>query len=358
MTDFIMNSLKDKVYVGIDVHKRTYSVTALGAGIGKKTASMSASPSALITFLEKHFSDKEINTVYEAGFGGFHLHRQLKASNINNIIVNPASIETAANQKVKTDKKDSYKLAEHLSQNRIKGIRVPTAQEESKRLLTRTRNQLTAHKVRTGNQIKSKLFLFGLIDCNNESVMSKKYLDHIKTLNLNGELKVVIDCLANLWIYLSEQIKNIDLELKKQANIDVNLESVYRSVPGVGPLSARILANELGDMSQFKNERRLFSFVGLTPTEHSSGENIKQGHITRQGAARLRKVLTECAWVNISKDPAMAEVFDRIAARRGKKRAIVAVARRLIGKIRACFKKNTLYKIDILNTKEAKNDED
>lgn len=139
----------------------------------------------------------------------------------------------------------------------------------------------------------------------------------------------------------------IDLELKKQAQVDLNLETVYRSVPGIGPLSARILANELGDMSQFKNERVLFSFVGLTPTEHSSGESIRQGHITRQGAGRLRKVLTECAWITISKDPAMAEVFNRISLKRGKKRAIIAIARRLIGKIRACFKTNSLYKIGI-----------
>ncbi len=358
MSTYTTSNPKEKIYVGIDVHKKTYSVTILGECIEKKRVSMSASPNALITFLETTYSSKEINTAYEAGFCGFHLHRQLENAGIKNIIVNPASIEIAANQRVKTDKKDSNKIAEHLSQRRLKGVRVPTLKEESKRLLTRTRSQLIVQRVRTGNQIKSKLFLFGLIDCNDENVMSKKYLEHIKTLNLNEELRIAIDCLSNIWLYLSEQINKIDLELQKQAQNDVDLESIYRSVPGLGPISARILANELGDMSQFKNERTLFCFVGLTPSEHSSGESVRQGHITRQGAGRLRKVLTECAWINIRKDPAMAEVFNRISATRGKKRAIIGVARRLIGKIRACFKKRTLYQIGFSKEeKNAKNNE-
>jgi transposase len=358
MTILTMSNLKEKVYVGIDVHKRTYSVTVLCDGIGRKTASMSASPNSLISFLEKNYCNLEINTVYEAGFSGFHLHRELMQAGIKNIIVNPGSIEVAANQRVKTDKKDSQKLAEHLSQSRLKGVHVPTLKEETKRLLTRTREQLITQRVRTGNQIKSKLFLFGLIDCNNETVIRQKFLRDIKKLNLNDELKISIDCLTDVWIYLNEKIKIIDLELKQQAQNEPNLEIIYRSVPGIGQLSSRILANELGDMSQFKNERALFNFVGLTPTEHSSGESIRQGHISKQGAARLRKVLTECAWITITKDPAMTEVFNRIAVRRGKKRAIVAVARRLIGKIRACFKSNTLYKINILKEQEAKNAKD
>jgi transposase len=361
MTSSIITASKGKVYVGIDVHKRTYSVTGLKNGEERKSATMSANPKALISFLENNYSNLEINTVYEAGFSGFHLHRQLESAKIKNIIVNPASIETASNQRVKTDKKDSQKLAEHLCQKRLKGIRIPTLKEESSRLLSRTRSQLIAQRVRTGNQIKSKLFLFGLIDFNNETVMSKKYLENIKKLELSNELeelKITIDCLSDVWFYLSEKIRNIDLQLKKQAQINPNMDLIYQSVPGIGPLSSRILATELGDMSQFKNERALFSFVGLTPTEHSSGESIRQGHISRQGSARLRNILTECAWKNISKDPAMAEVFNRIALRRGKKRAIIAVARRLIGKIRACFKNNTHYKIGISKEEEGKKKED
>jgi transposase len=336
-----------KVYVGIDVHKRTFSVTVIGEQITKKKVTMPANPESLISFLINNYPGANIYSAYEAGFSGFPLHRKLVAAGIKNIVVNPASVETASNNRVKTDKKDSQKLAEHLFQGRLKGINIPSIEQEYKRLITRTREQILKQRVRIGNQIKSKLFQFGFIDSNNETIMSKKFLTSLSTLNLSSELKIVINCLSSTWIFLSERVKEIELELKNQAKKDVHIETVYQSVPGIGSISSRILANELGDMSQFKNEKSLFSFVGLTPTEHSSGENTRQGHISRQGSSRLRKILVECAWLNISKDPEMEQAFSKISARRGKKRAAVAVDRRLIGRIRSCFKNNTLYKINL-----------
>ena len=339
--------LKNQVYVGIDVHKKTYAVTVLDRQSNKKRVTMSASPESLIAFLKNNYSESEINSTYEAGLFGFALHRKLSHCGIKNIVINPSAIEIAANNRVKTDKKDSIKLAEHLSLGRLKGIHIPTLDQENKRLISRTREQLLAHRVRIGNQIKGKLFQFGYINPSDDRAMSKKFLSSLSTFNLSYELKIILDCLSNTWIYLSEQIKIIDNELKNQAKSNPVIESIYQSVPGIGPISSRILANELGDMSQFKNEKSLFSFVGLTPVEYSSGENIRQGHISRQGNSRLRKVLVECAWMTITKDNTLKDVFDRISLRRGKKRAIVAIARKLIGKIRACFKKNTFYEINI-----------
>ncbi len=123
------------------------------------------------------------------------------------------------------------------------------------------------------------------------------------------------------------------------------MESVYKSVPGIGLVGAAVLATELGDMSRFANEKGLFRYTGLTPTESSSGDSVRRGHISRQGAGRLRGLLVEAAWRAISKDIALGEIFNRIAATRGKKRAIVAIARRLIGRIRACFRTGTMYTV-------------
>jgi transposase len=96
-------------------------------------------------------------------------------------------------------------------------------------------------------------------------------------------------------------------------------------------------------MSQFSSERALSSYTGLTPCEYSSGEHVRKGHISRQGKPVLRSILVQCAWTAIRYDKSLREVFDRIGKRAGAKRAIVAVARRLIGRIRACFRANTLY---------------
>ena len=115
MSESIISPSLKKIYVGIDVHKKTYAVTVLGSDIVKKPATMSACPKALISFLKNNYQNSEIFSVYEMGFSGFYLHRKLLDSGIKNIVVNPSSIEISANKKIKTDKKDSYKLAEHLS---------------------------------------------------------------------------------------------------------------------------------------------------------------------------------------------------------------------------------------------------
>lgn len=146
-----------------------------------------------------------------------------------------------------------------------------------------------------------------------------------------------------MWLELNERINEIEKQMACQAKQEGPLEMLYRSVPGIGPIAARTLANELGDMSQFKNERQIFSYAGLTPSEHSSGDHIRQGHISRQGKPILRKILVQSAWITIRVDEHLAQVFNRISATAGSKKAIVAVARHLIGRIRACIRTGSLY---------------
>lgn len=87
----------------------------------------------------------------------------------------------------------------------------------------------------------------------------------------------------------------------------------------------------------------MFSYTGLTPSEHSSGEQVRRGRISKQGNRHLRAILIEIAWRAIGKDPALATFFQRLLPRTGTTRAIVAVARKLIGRIRAAFRKGELY---------------
>ena len=136
---------------------------------------------------------------------------------------------------------------------------------------------------------------------------------------------------------INDQVKEIDKRIAAQAAKDHTTDAIYRSVPGIGPVWARTLANELGDLTYFTSEKKLFSYLGLTPTESSSGEKRIQGHISRQGKSILRMVLCEASWVAIKKDPALAKSFERIKFRRGAKRAIIAICRKLIGRIRHCL---------------------
>ena len=98
-------------------------------------------------------------------------------------------------------------------------------------------------------------------------------------------------------------------------------------------------------MTRFANERALFSYTGLTPSEYSSGTSARRGPMSRQGSSRVRHLLVEIAWRALPRDAVLKEIFDRIAATRGKKRAIVAIARRLTGRIRACFRQGTTYAV-------------
>lgn len=341
-----INYQNQNVYVGIDVHKRTYSLSCIHEGALVKRATIKAEAAGLVSFLRKFFIGARVHCAYEAGFSGFGLHRHLESEGIDSIVVNPASIEISSRDKVKTDKRDSLKIATQLAAGRLRAIAVPSYKQELMRLVTRTREQLVSEKTRLGQQIKSRLFQFGLIGADDRRVMSEAFIDDYLARKLPEELHDAITLLAKLWRVVNDEVNAYRGKLAKQAKEDARIEAVYRSVPGIGPIASRTLANELGDMSDSKNVRGLNSFIGFTPSEHSSGNNRRLGHITKQGSARLRWILTEAAWRAIKKDPRLQSDFNRISLRAGKKRAIVAIARKLAVSIRACFQKKEFYQLD------------
>ena len=332
-----------RVYIGIDVHRAFFVASCVSEGVVVKRCRMPPQSAAVISLITKYFPEAEVKTCYEAGFSGFWLHRELHAAGVSNIVVHAASIEVAANDRVKTDKRDSLKMAEQLSAGRLRGIRVPAVAEERRRLLTRTREQLMRAKRRVQIQIRMRLHQFGMFPAEIERVIRLADVEELLT-GMDGELQISISCVYSQWKHLIEQVKELDSEISVQGETDP-LIAIYRSVPGIGPLTAHILSSELGDMSQFTNERALFSFTGLTPGEYSSGKSVHRGCISRQGSARLRHVLVEAAWKAIRKDTVLKEFFERIAVKSGKKRAIVAVARKLIGRVRAAVRAHAQYEV-------------
>lgn len=339
-----------EVFVGIDVHKKTYAVVARMDGEVVKKWTTAAAPQELAQQLLKFFAGANIHTAYEAGFSGFVLHRVLTSHGIHSLVVHAAGIEIAVNDRVKTDKRDAHKLSTLLEARRLRGIRIPSEAQEQQRILTRTRQQMVEDRTAIKNKIRMKFHQLGLIDNDENRSMTHKLVEALLPNVSAKEFIIAIEAYWSIWKKLDEEISKLAGELKQQAQCDPN-ETTYRSAPGVGPLSARILSNELGDMSQFTNERQLFSYTGLTPSEHSSGETIRKGRISRQGNSRLRGILVEIAWRAIDKDTALRTCFDRLHPRIGKKRAIVAIARKLIGRIRAAFQAGVEYKIGYVGNK-------
>lgn len=331
------------IYIGIDVHKKTYSVTAISQGQVVKRDKMQACPDKFIAYCQKFFPGAIVHTAYEAGFCGFHFHRKLIQNGIHSIVVHAASIEIASRDRVKTDKRDSLKIATQLSAGRLKSIYIPSIERESFRSITRLREKLVKDRTRIGVQIKSFLNLNGLLNHNDTQRVSRRWIGNLLLKLGDSDSSYYLRKMCLRWITQDDEISEIGVRLKQQASSEDWLEKIYQTAPGIGPTASRVLINELGDMSQFKNEGSIFSYTGLTPQEYSSGEHTRQGHISRQGKPVLRKILVQAAWTAIRTDVGLKHVFERISHRAGKKRAIVAVARRLIGQIRACLRKKEEY---------------
>jgi transposase len=332
-----------QVYIGLDVHREFFVASCICDGVAVKRCRMPGTAEAVVALVKKEFPGATVLAAYEAGYSGFWLHRKLEAAGISCIVVHVNSIEVSSRDMVKTDKRDSLKIAEQLAVGRLRGVRVPSVEDEQKRLLTRTREQLMRKKRRVMVQIRMRLHYFGLFP---ESINGRLKVSDVTYIlvSLEGELQRTIGMLRDEWQHLAGQIKEIDRILVEEGKKDP-LDAVYRSVPGIGSLLARVLSSELGDMSQFPNERALFSFTGLTPTEYSSGGHICRGHISRQGNTRLRHMLVEASWKAVRKDPVLKEYYVKLSERVGKKRAIVAVARKLIGRIRAALRKHEQYQL-------------
>ena len=140
----------------------------------------------------------------------------------------------------------------------------------------------------------------GLIAANDRRKMSHKLVQELLECSESPELSMAIEAYWQVWQTIEAQIKKLDKELEQQADSDPN-EKIYRSVPGIGPLGARILSNELGDMSQFNNERQLFSYTGLTQertvewgqypkgSHHATGEQSGSMGIMRSGLESHQK---------------------------------------------------------------------
>lgn len=324
-----------EVFVGIDVHKKTYAIAVSCDRVLVKKWTSKASPEELVSQLSKFFKGASIYTAYEAGFSGFRLHRVLEAAGFNSRVVNAGSIEVASNDRVKTDNRDAKKIAEQLEAGRLGGIYVPSENEESKRSLSRGREQVVERRKSIGNQLKMKLHYLG-IELPAGKQVSESFMRWVEALDLAKDHDFTIKELIDAWRQETKRIKRFDKALRSQAEED-ELEEIYRSAPGVGATTSRILSNELGDMSRFSNEAQLFSNSGLTPSEYSSGDSIRKGHISRQGSPRIRAILTEVAWRAIKKDSSLCSFYQRVSSTRGSKRAIVAVARKILGRLRSCL---------------------
>lgn len=339
---------REKVYIGVDVHRRSWYVTALVRGAVLFRGAIPGNYKALRDVLDR-FPDCEIWVAYEAGPFGFGLYDRLENDDIRCVVAAPSLIPVQSGNRVKTDPRDSRKLAELLATGHLTPVHVLSEEQRAHRELTRTRRQLVRHRGSVVRQVKSKLLFHSVQP---PVALPRGLTEGSRTALRDMEfpfpaLKTSICALLDTYEFVSERVKALTLEVVALSRAEryKDAVAVLLTVPGIGRVTAMEILTELGDMDRFPNNEALAAFLGLTPSEYSSGEQVRQGSITRCGNKRVRTALVESSWTLIRKDPVVRGKYDRIGRRRGAKRAITAVARNLAHRIRGLLLRNEAYAI-------------
>jgi len=349
----IKNYVKNKkVFCGIDIHNYHWNLCYICDGEVMEKIRIIGDWKKLKSHTEQLYgSARSVHFVYEAGFSGFYLYRYLRACGYRCTITPPNRVLRSGN-KVKTDKRDATKLAQFLSIGLLKKVFVPPVSAESDRQLLRVREGYQKKLTRVKNQIKSHLHLYGVKWPSEEgNKWTKKYIMWLKGLEFEQKnLRFILDHYIAEYQFLRDQIATLTRQIRKLSRNDPYQVHFKRLVAckGIGLITAMTFLLELHEMTRFASAEQFCSYLGLTPSQYSSGEHVRLGHITREGNSHIRRVLVESAWTVIRYDPFLKEKYDRIRAKgtNGKK-AIVAVARSLAVRLRRCLLDEVAYEMGI-----------
>lgn len=340
------------VFCGIDVHKHHWNLCFMSDGSIVERNKMTADFYTLQRHLKKFYHGaRKLHFVYEAGFSGFYLYRQLQEAGYTCIITPPNRIPKYKD-KVKTDKRDAVKLARYLAGGLLKEVYVPPKTIVSDRQVLRLRNDHQKKLSRVKNQIRSLLQLHGIVKPDWAGTnWTKKHVSWLSTITFEEPgLQFTLDHYLEEYRFYRSKLASLTNKLRHLSRDETYRQQykILSSCPGIGLITAMTFLLELYEIVRFSSAQKLSSYIGLTPSQHSSGEHVRLGHITREGNAHIRRVLVESAWTVIRHEPFLREKYHRIRAKgtNGKK-AIVGVARSLAVRLRRCLIDEVTYEVGI-----------
>lgn len=278
------------------------------------------------------YRDCQLHVAYEACGFGYEPAWWLQEQNVAVTVIAPSRVERAPGLGVKTDRIDAGKLARKLEKGELKGIYIPSRAVHEHRQLGRTYAQCVRERQRAQIRIRALLQEQGRLGPDPSAGWSA-YRTWLAAQELAAPVRACVQAHEQVRALADQQAQSLRGQLLQLAR-----SAPYRPVVqalctqrGVGPLSAIRLMLELGSIERFARSAALPHYLGLTPSQYSSGELDHRGHILKCGPATLRGLLLQCAWAAVRPggDAGLRAVFERLAPRRGRKRAIVAVARRL-----------------------------
>jgi len=336
------------LFIGLDVHKKSWSVTILVDGIEHRTFTQPPDPVALNHYLLRMFPGGNYRCAYEAGFCGYKIHRELNALGIKNIVINAADIPTSQKDKLqKRDPVDSRKIARGLEKGSLRGIHIFDRNMEELRSLNRTRFFLMRDLRRSKSRIKSFLHYYGEpipveLDNNQWTFKFVAWLKQVHMKTPGGQ--DAFDNLISSYEYHRKQLVELSRLVRQRiSEYDRELYSLLTKISGIGPLTASALITEIGDISRFNNIDQLGSYVGLVPKIRESGEITHTGGITFRCNSFLRTLLIESSWQAVRMDPAMMLYYRKHLVNNKGHKVIIKVARKLLNRIRYVMKNRQPY---------------
>jgi len=340
------------IYAGIDVHKKSWQVSIYSEELYHKTYSQPPKPEVLRHYLERHFPKGTYNSVYEAGFCGFWIHDKLQELGVNNIVVNPADVPTTDKEKKqKTDKVDSNKLARQLRNGDLEAIYIHKRDVLEDRNLLRMRRTLVKDLTRYKNRIKSDLHFFGFEIPEQfnkkQSYWSKRFLGWLSEIEFQQSSGAdAFQILINQVITLRQNLLGINRKVRELSRNEYyqKKETLLRTIPGIGLTTAMIILTEIDDIHRFANQEKLRSYVGLTPTSHSSGDKDTHGEMINRGNKFLKSAIIESAWIAARIDPVLHMEYIGFCKRMKKNKAVVRIACKLLNRINYVLKNEAPYK--------------
>lgn len=349
-------------FAGLDVHARKTAAAAVQLGSGEVfKAQICGSPVEAIGWLQS--LPGPVRAVYEAGPTGFGLARAARAAGLEVMVCAPGAIPRQPGDRIKTDTRDALKLARLLAAGQLRPVRVPAPELEALRDLVRAREDLRGDLMGARHRIGKLLLRRGLIFPGpGQPWASQRHVAWLGSIDLGEPLAQTVlgECLACHEVLLARRDR-LDGLIADEATRGPWAPAVgrLRCLRGIDTLTAVGLVAEIGDFAAFAHPKQLASYLGLVPSEQSSGTKRRQGAITKAGSSHARRLLVEAAWhyrrrpaVSLAlrrrqtgQPPAAIETAWRaqlrlsgrwahLDARRAKRRTTVAVA---VARELACF---------------------
>ncbi len=314
-------------YVGIDAHKRELHVAMLiEAATTPVTWVVENEPKAVERLHRKleREAPGRVQVCYEAGPCGYALQRQLTKGRVGCVVIAPALMPRKPGDRVKTDRRDARRLAELLRAGLLTEVRPPTPAEEAVRDLCRARDDARDDVQRARHRLGKLLLRRGLHWAGRN--WTKAHRQWITTIQWEhaAERAVVDDYLLAI-AQVERRLEDLDAQLAATAQTDPYREPAawLRCFRGIDTLTAMLILAELHDFRRFPSPRALMAYLGLVPSEDSSGDRHRRGRITKTGNTLVRRVLIEASW-HYQHRPGVGAGL--AARRKGQPAHVVAIA--------------------------------